>query len=507
MDRRTARSAPRSHAHPTPPAVIDLTEQVAAQAPVFERDYKSPHRAQLQATRRTLIIGDFLIAAGAAVVAGLVRFGADLAASSSTYLVIGAVLPFIWVAFLASSRAYEDRFVTAPTDSYRRCINAGIRFVATAAFLSWLANAEFARGYALVAFPLTIGGALLLRAVLHTRTRLAHRRGLDRQRVVVIGTERASAEFIRRLSSAEDHALEVVGVLVDVCQTAEVEGAPLLGTSRDVLHALKVSNADTLAIAPWSTYTQEDLKRLLWQLEGTGVTLVVAPNLSDVAGPRITVHPTAGMPLLHVEEPEFSGPRRILKAIFDRTTAAFLMIVLSPVLLAIAIAIKVDSRGSVFFKQSRVGLDGVEFKMVKFRSMVADADARVAEVAALNVHGDGPLLKVHDDPRITGIGRFIRRTSLDELPQLWNVVKGEMSLVGPRPPLPREVAEYDTHVHRRFLVPPGITGLWQVSGRSDLSWQESVRLDLSYVENWSIALDISILLRTVGVVLRGSGAY
>jgi len=248
------------------------------------------------------------------------------------------------------------------------------------------------------------------------------------------------------------------------------------------------------------------LRRLAWQLERDDVELVVAPALMDVTGPRISIRPVSGLPLLHVEHPELDGGRQVVKDLFDRVMALVALVVLSPLLLVVALLIKFTSEGPVLFRQTRVGRDGREFTVLKFRTMVVDAEARKTELLVHNEH-DGVLFKIRKDPRITPIGRKLRRYSLDELPQLINVLRGDMSLVGPRPPLPEEVARYGGDVYRRLAVKPGLTGLWQVSGRSDLSWEESVRLDLRYVDNWSLALDLLILWKTWSAVVRGSGAY
>jgi len=232
----------------------------------------------------------------------------------------------------------------------------------------------------------------------------------------------------------------------------------------------------------------------------------VAPALLDVAGPRTTVRPTAGLTLLHVDHPQLSGPRQVVKDLFDRCAAALALVVLSPVMFVIAVAIRLHDRGPAFFTQMRVGKDGQEFKIYKFRTMVVNAEERLSEFRDQN-ENDGVLFKIRRDPRITAIGSTLRKSSLDELPQLVNVLRGEMSLVGPRPALPQEAAQYADHVRRRLVVKPGLTGMWQVNGRSELSWEETVRLDLGYVENWSLALDIQILWKTVSVMLHGSGAY
>jgi exopolysaccharide biosynthesis polyprenyl glycosylphosphotransferase len=243
-----------------------------------------------------------------------------------------------------------------------------------------------------------------------------------------------------------------------------------------------------------------------WALEKTRAELLLAPAVTEVVGPRVHIRPVCGLPLMHMERPELRGTRRLVKNLFDRTAALVGIVLLAPLLVGLALAVSLTSRGGMFFRQERVGRDGRTFSMLKFRSMVAGADRLVDDLAA-DSDGNGVLFKRKNDPRVTRIGRFMRRYSLDELPQLVNVLTGAMSLVGPRPPLPTEVERYGFDMHRRFLVKPGLTGLWQVSGRSDLSWDDSVRIDVRYVENWSLAFDFMILWKTVGAVLRGSGAY
>jgi exopolysaccharide biosynthesis polyprenyl glycosylphosphotransferase len=248
------------------------------------------------------------------------------------------------------------------------------------------------------------------------------------------------------------------------------------------------------------------LRELAWELEKTGTDLCVAPALLDVAGPRTTIRPVAGLPLLHVDHPEFTGTKQVIKDAFDKLVGLSALALTAPVFLFVTLIIRLDDGGPAFFRQTRVGRDGRGFTVYKFRTMVMDAEQRKAELAASNDH-DGVLFKMRKDPRITKVGTWLRRWSLDELPQLLNVVRGDMSLVGPRPALPDEAARYGDYVRRRLVVKPGLTGLWQVNGRSDLSWEESVRLDLRYVENWSLVLDLQILWKTLSAVWRGSGAY
>ena len=275
----------------------------------------------------------------------------------------------------------------------------------------------------------------------------------------------------------------------------------------DIRHAIAASQADTVALTSAGELGPEGIRDLSWQLEKLGVDLVVSPGIVDVAGPRLTVRPVADLPLIHVDKPQYQGAKRFQKRAFDVCFSLLALLAASPVMIVAAVAVKVTSRGPVFYRAERIGQDSVPFRMIKFRTMVDDADRRLAEVADLNDSVGGVLFKIRTDPRVTRVGRLLRRYSIDELPQFINVLLGEMSVVGPRPPLRREVETYDHRVRRRLLVRPGITGLWQVSGRSDLSWEDSVRLDLSYVENWSMLSDLAIAAKTVTAVCRSSGAY
>jgi exopolysaccharide biosynthesis polyprenyl glycosylphosphotransferase len=248
------------------------------------------------------------------------------------------------------------------------------------------------------------------------------------------------------------------------------------------------------------------LRRLSWALERTGSGLLVEPGLVEVTGPNVALRPAAGLSLLHLERPSARGGRLLAKAFIDRVAGTLLLLGATPVIAVAALAVRLTSRGPVFFTQTRMGVDGRTFTMYKLRSMVVDAEDRRVSLLAQSSR-DGLMFKMQRDPRVTRVGAILRRYSIDELPQLLNVVRGDMSLVGPRPPLQSEFEEYHDAVHRRLRVRPGLTGLWQVSGRADLSWDESVRLDLRYVDNWSIALDLLILWKTARAVLRGSGAY
>ena len=422
-------------------------------------------------------------------------------------LVAASAVPLVTASGLALGGAYQQRVLGQGLDEFRRILLTGTVLVALISTLTLALDATSMRSVVLGSVPLALAGVLCVH--LGARFGLRRMRGAGRckQRVVAVGLERSVAELIRTMHRDPRSSLKIVGACVRNPSLLEIEGVPVLGAPNEAALVLHDTEADSVLLTAWSDVSQQDLRRLSWALEGTRAHLMVAPRIAEVALPRTHVRTIAGQLLLDIEEPEFTGLRRVAKAGLDYSLTAAGLLALSPVLAAVAIAVKLDSAGPVLFRQERVGRHGKPFLMTKFRSMYIDAEARLAELEHLNEHGGGPLFKIKDDPRITRVGRFIRRYSLDELPQLFDVLRGTMSLVGPRPPLHSEVALYEQDVHRRLLVPPGITGLWQVSGRSDLSWEESVRLDLSYVENWSLALDLSIIARTVVAVLGRSGAY
>nr|WP_243695432.1 sugar transferase [Agromyces protaetiae] len=330
-------------------------------------------------------------------------------------------------------------------------------------------------------------------------------------RVLLVGSVDSATSVARQLARVPEAGYRVVGACVHgagVIDRLPGSNVPVYDGVEHALQTMRDLGADTVVVTSSDELGPERVKSLSWGLIPGAEHLVVAPSLIDIGGPRIHTRPVAGLPLIHVETPRFEGRKLVAKRIFDLVGSAALIVVLSPVLAGLAVMVRMSGDGPVLFRQERVGINGEPFAMLKFRSMVVDAEARLAALAAERRDaGNTVMFKMKDDPRVTPIGRLMRRFSLDELPQLFNVLRGDMSLVGPRPPLVRELSAYDTHVHRRFLVKPGITGLWQVSGRSDLSWEDTVRLDLYYVENWSITGDLVILWRTARAVFGSQGAY
>ena len=325
--------------------------------------------------------------------------------------------------------------------------------------------------------------------------------------VVAVGHELAVADLVTELGRDGYHGLNVVGAcVVQPGELDELAGVPVYGGLDDITAAVKAFGADTVAVTACPEMNGVRLRGLAWELEKTGTDLCVSPALLDVAGPRTTIRPTAGLTLLHVDHPQLTGIRLVIKDLFDRCAAAAALVMLAPVMALLAISIRLHDGGPALFTQVRIGKDGREFLIYKFRTMVVDAEKQQAELLTIN-DSDGVLFKLRKDPRVTAVGAYLRRWSMDELPQLFNVFLGDMSLVGPRPAVPDEVAKYAEHVRRRLVVKPGLTGLWQVNGRSDLSWDESVRLDLRYAENWSFALDLQILWKTISALVKGAGAY
>lgn len=455
---------------------------------------------------RLLVLLDFCVSTVAALAAPLVHF-ADPSPSGRAYLVCSLLFPVLWVVAAAASRAYEQRFIGNGSEEYRRVFNAAIRYGAVVAAVAFGFAAPIPRGYVVVSFPLATAGVLVGRYVARQLLHAKRRRGRCQHRVLLVGTERSISELVRQVRRDTYAGFRVVGACLDRSTDDTIDGVPVVGTSQTILDALWTTGANTVAITAWSILSQQQLRKLAWDLEGSDIDVLVAPALTDVTGPRIHIRPVAGLPLLHIEQPEFTGGRRVLKGGFDLLVASSALLLLSPLLLTIALIIRLTSPGPALFRQVRVGKGGREFEILKFRSMRVTAEAELAALMAQNEANDGVLFKIRNDPRITPIGAWLRRFSLDEVPQLINVLRRQMSLVGPRPPLPDEVRQYGDDVHRRLLVKPGLTGLWQVSGRSDLPWEEAVRLDLDYVENWSLALDLSILWKTGAAVLSRRGAY
>jgi exopolysaccharide biosynthesis polyprenyl glycosylphosphotransferase len=461
-------------------------------------------RAWTRSYLRHAVVIDTVCGAIGVSLALTIRFGSDF---TPEYAIISLVFPLLWLLAVSLAGGYDGRYIGMGSDEFRKILNAGVSLTAALAIMSYLVNTELSRTYLVISVPAVTLADLVARYCL--RKRLHRLRGLGRcmSTVVAVGHADAVGSLIRELRRDRYHGMAVTAVCVaDPGDRREIEGVPVFGSLDDVDTAVRRTAADTVAVLACPELDAVRLRALAWDLEKTGADLCVAPALLDVAGPRTTVRPVAGLTLLHVDHPQLSGPRLVVKELFDRLMAGLALFMLAPVFAGLGLLIRLQDHGPAFFTQIRVGKEGQVFRIYKFRTMVVDAEKRKAELMPAN-DLDGVLFKMRRDPRVTAVGERLRRWSMDELPQLINVFRGEMSLVGPRPALPSEAAEYAEHVRRRLVVKPGLTGLWQVNGRSDLSWEESVRLDLRYVENWSFVLDLQILWKTISVILRGSGAY
>lgn len=467
---------------------------------------------------RRLFVTDILVIVAAVFGSQLVWIGTrsadlrleliDLRSFTIEYSVVSIILCALWAFSLQLHDTRDHKIIGTGVTEYKRVADATIRVFGLVAITMYLFKSELGRGFFLTALPL--GFLLVIVGRWAWRQWLVRRRrqGAYLFRTLLVGQREKNAHVANEILRHASAGLFPVGALTKA-GTKDLDvapGVPVLGDFTEVLEAVRNTGADTVVLTGADDISPKDMRELGWSLEKISVGLVVAPALTDVAGPRIHAWQVAGLPLIHVAYPTFEGSKHTAKRAFDIFASAVGLLLLSPVFLWITIAVRRDSPGPALFSQVRVGLNGKKFRMLKFRSMVIDAEDQLPGLLDLS-EGNGVLFKLKQDPRITKVGSFLRRYSLDELPQLVNVLRGDMSLIGPRPPLAREVEQYDKWTHRRFLVKPGITGLWQVSGRSDLSWDDSVRLDLYYVENWSLTGDMVILYRTVRIVVRAHGAY
>jgi exopolysaccharide biosynthesis polyprenyl glycosylphosphotransferase len=416
-------------------------------------------------------------------------------------------IAFLWLGMLALRGSYDQRIIGIGTEEIRRVVSATLYTFAVVAGISYLIRADISRAYAFVSLPLglvlVIAGRFAWRGWLYRRRRQQQ----FMSPTIVIGSGSAAVELQARLVRDSFAGYLVVDEYPAPAEhPIEQDTLPLNDWVRGLLQRVDATGARAVAIAPSESLTGEAIREVAWHLESRPVDLLIAPAILEAVGPRLSVRPAAGIPLLHLDQAALSRPQRFAKRALDIVGAATLVLFLSPVLAACAVWVRVSSRGPVIFRQVRVGRAGQPFTMLKFRTMVDGADRMREDLR--ESHGiDDPMFKIKDDPRVTSAGRFLRRWSLDELPQLFNVLGGSMSLVGPRPHPLDDVDRYDVEAFRRLTLKPGITGLWQVEGRSDLDWAEAIELDLYYVETWSLSGDVVLLLRTVRAVIQGRGAH
>lgn len=460
---------------------------------------ESTVRPKTPRTGPWLLTGDLIVIAFAVGAAQVLRFGphgvgVSLGVVDTSYTALSMTLGVSWILALQLFRAYESwpKHLTGPR--YRQPLRATFALFGALAIYSLLFQLDISRGYLAVALPVGLVGLIAVRALARRSIASAHAKGLLTRRALVVGTPASAAHLAAALEKARPPiGIEIVGA------------APVDARAAETLPRTVASAGIEIVIVA-DAREDMDIRELLWLLEDTGAVVWLSVDVPELASPRAQFHPIAQLPVVEVEPADRSTSRLRMKRLFDIVFSTLALVFAAPVIAICAVVTLLDSRGPAFFRQQRIGRGGEPFEIVKVRTMRPDAEQELDELRHLN-EGAGPLFKIRADPRVTRFGRILRATSLDELPQLWNVLKGDMSVVGPRPPLPNEVDQYDAASHRRLSVKPGLTGLWQVSGRSDLSWEQGLRLDLFYVENWTLLGDLRIILQTVGVVLRPQGAY
>lgn len=451
---------------------------------------------------RILVLGD---------VTSLVVMSVIVLLSSSnlgtTNILFAVASVSVWSGYLALARTRAQQHIGVGAKEYKRVIDSSAFAMGTMGLVALVFDLNGVREQLLVTFPSGLFVLLVGRWTLRRWLWSKSTAGYALSQVVVVGQGKDVGYVVRQLEKNAGPAYKICALLLDEEGTEQrfEDSVPTLWGLENLEQTVRMVGADSVIVAGALRGGTDALKDLSWRLEKTRTNVIVVSSLTNVAGPRISMRPVDGLPLMHVEVPSFAGGHHVVKRIIDVVLASVALILLGPVFLVIGLMVRRDG-GPAFFSQERVGRDGQSFRMYKFRSMIVNAEAELEKLKQQN-EGSGLLFKMKHDPRITRVGGFIRKYSLDELPQIYNVLRGDMSLVGPRPPLPSEVACYEGHTGRRLFIKPGLTGLWQVNGRSDLDWEESVRLDLYYVENWSLTGDIMIMWRTFKVMLQPSGAY
>ncbi|MGB8405361.1 MAG: sugar transferase [Mycobacterium sp.] len=466
---------------------------------------------------RRLALSDLAVISCSVFVGQLIRFGATAAHpalpwNDASYTTLSVLLVVFWMGFLGLG-SRSPKVTGRGLDEYVRLTAATLQLFGLIAIGSMLLHVDISRGYLAIALPLGLAGLFATRWMwrkINGRKRL---RGQDQTRLLVVGATGAARDIATEFAKDAWASYQVVGFCTPMGPSREKEvitvagrAIPIVGTDEAILDAVQYVRAESVALAATHHLSPVEIRRLMWELASLGVDLMVAPGLMDVADQRLTSRPIAGMSVFEVAKPQYSRANSIVKRSFDVVFAVAALLAIAPLMVVTAMAVKLTSPGPIFYRSDRVGIDGRPFRMTKFRSMYTDAESRQAELIDAN-GGDAMFFKMKDDPRVTKVGKIIRKFSIDELPQFLDVLTGPMSVVGPRPQVRREVDTYDDLVSRRLSVKPGLTGLWQISGRSDLKAEDAVRLDLTYVENWSLLQDMLIIAKTVRTVFSGAGAY
>ncbi len=469
------------------------------------RDRPHLRRDPLRVYAIRAVVLDFIAVLVAGIVGFVLRWAIPYSVelNDPTYVSLVVVVVVSWMVVLILRGAYDTRMLGVGSEEFKRVVSATATVFGAVAIVAFALKLDLSRGFVLITFA--VGLLLLLSVRWSLRAWLRHERryGHFLHRTVVVGAEPMRGDIVDLLDRDPVAGFAVVDVIDEPLVDANADG--LDAWLDEVMARISLSDADTVAVAGSPALGQQVIQRLAWRLEGPRVDLLVAPAVGDVAGPRVTMRMAADLPLLHLDEPHLTGPKRAIKRTLDIVFGIALLLLFLPFMLVAAIGVKVSSRGPILYVQQRVGRGGQIIHFPKFRSMYVGSDKLRAEVIG---SPDGSIAdRYRGDPRITPFGRFLRRWSIDEMPQVLNVITGSMSLVGPRPVLVEEMPLLGDVDHRRHLTKPGLTGLWQVSGRKQVDWDERMRLDLDYVENWSPALDLVIVAKTAKAILVGDGAY
>ena len=479
----------------------------------------------MQIYGRRLFFWDFVVVTFSFVVISNIFFAntdhvmaeAEASGALRIYLnpiALGLAMWLMWLLALTVAKSWDDKKAGTGIEEYLMLARTGLSVLLTLAFASLLFKTDVSRAFVITVVVVTTALLIGHRWVGRQWLLAQRKKGKFLQTAVLVGSpDLVLVLAVRLLNDKYAGYLPKYALIFDGKRT-KASDKKLQDLGMQVITYESISptsgnifDADSVMVLGSDDIDAARIKRIAWSLESTRMELIVAPALVDFAGDRITTRNVAAVPFLHIETPRFTGIRYFAKRIMDYLLAFMAIVITTPIFVVTALAVFAHDRGPVLFLQERVGKNGATFQMLKFRSMSVGADKHHESMkASSNKSPNSKMYKNPEDPRVTPVGKFIRRWSIDELPQLFNVVAGHMSMVGPRPPLPSEVAEYERHAHRRLLVNPGITGLWQVSGRSLLSWDETVALDLDYVENWSPFGDLLLLLKTLKAVIGQRGA-
>lgn len=470
--------------------------------------------------RTRLVLVDSLVVFGAVALGQFGRFGLFATAQDADTVTLSRltltslILATAWLAALSLIESRDISLVGVGSEEYRRVVSATMWVFGAAAMVSLVLHTQVSRGYLIIALPVGLAGLVLGRHLLRRNLIKRRNRGEFINRVLVLGSVESVEVLCTHLGRSTPAGYSVAAACIPGFKGSVGEHIstaagmiPILGDQESVEVALRMTGVDALAVAAVEHLGRENLRKLAWRLDSLGVDMIVMPGMTDVVGPRLKMRSIDNLPLLHIARPRHDGPSKYGKRLFDLIFGTAALAAALPLIIVVAIAIKLDDGGPVFFRQVRVGYQGRLFRIVKFRTMTVDAEARKAQERTSAGPAARVFFKSAEDSRITRLGKFLRATSIDEIPQILNVLAGSMSIVGPRPLVLGEGESVENFVQRRALVNPGMTGLWQVSGRSDVSDDERIRLDHSYVDNWSVVQDLVIVWKTLRAVLKREGAY